>query len=186
MPAGDEPFIVDLGCGDNKVPGTFGVDFRPFPGIVDLVADVSMITPDLLPRPADAVIARHVLEHFPVRDTQHILIRWVELLKPGGVIHIEVPRMDFIARHWFDRPGDIDHQRWLLDMAYGGQDYPGNFHQTLYSLELLRHEMRQAGLVDITIQDAVQVAVGEGRRPANWTPPEVGPTVVKHFPVTGR
>ena len=178
------PFIVDLGCGDNKVPGAYGVDFRSFPDVVDLVADVSQITPEQLPQPADVVIARHVLEHFPVRESVALLTRWTRLLKPGGLLHIEVPRMDFVARHWFDRPGDVNWQYWLLDMAYGGQDYPGNFHQTLYSPELLTHQLQAVGLADITVRRVTQVAVGTAQRPLLWTPPASTAIVVPHYPVT--
>lgn len=56
-------------------------------------------------------------------------------------------------------------------MAYGEEDYPGNFHMTLFSLELLKDVMERAGLVNIVMQDATQVAVGIGEKPEGWTFP---------------
>lgn len=188
----ERQFVVDIGCGGRKVEGAFGVDFRPIPGVVDLVADVSTLDEALwrergLP-PCDAIVARHVLEHFPFRDSSRLLARWVGLLRPGGLCHIEVPRMDFIARHWFDRPANLEWQRWLINMAYGDEDYPGNFHMTLFSLELLQDVMRRAGLVEVEVRDAVQVAVGVGRKPDAWTMPseEQLDYPFPQFPVTFR
>lgn len=188
-----QPFVVDIGCGDRKVEGAFGVDFRPIPGVVDLVADVSTLDIALwreqrgLPL-CDALIARHVLEHFPYRDSARILARWVGLLRPGGVCRIEVPRMDFIARHWFDRPGNLEWQRWLINMAYGEEDYVGNFHMTLFSPELLKDVMERAGLAQVQVQDAIQVAVGMGTKPEGWEMPsdERLSYPFQHFPVTFR
>ena len=188
----EKPFIVDVGCGDRKVEGAFGVDFREIPGVVDLVADVSTLDQTLwcergLPQ-ADAVVARHVLEHFPYRDSARILAGWVGLVRPGGLVHIEVPRMDFLARHWFDRPGNLEWQRWLINMAYGEEDYTGNFHMTLFSMELLKDVMERAGLVNVQVQDAIQVAVGVGTKPEGWSMPteERLSYPFQHFPVNFR
>jgi hypothetical protein len=201
------PFIVDVGCGDRKVelpyvsqtgaasgadaPAqvgyVYGVDFRALPD-VDLVCDIRRLAPEDLPQLADGIVARHVVEHFEFRESSRLVARLVGCLVPRGVVHIEVPRMDFIARHWFDRPGNLEWQRWLIDMAYGAQDYPGNYHMTLFSPELLRDVMERAGLVDIEIRDAVQVAVGVGRKPEGWEMPsdERLSYPFQHFPVTFR
>lgn len=48
---------------------------------------------------ADAVAAIHVLEHFYRWEVESILIEWRRILKPGGVLIIELPCMDKICNY---------------------------------------------------------------------------------------
>lgn len=60
---------------------------------VDVVCDARHIT---LPSDyADLVFSSECLEHFPRKEYQSVLAEWVRILKPGGMIRVEVP--DFLA-----------------------------------------------------------------------------------------
>jgi predicted SAM-dependent methyltransferase len=55
--------MLDLGCGENKTPGSIGVDFRKVKG-VDIVQNLSLYPWRNLPDEcADTVITSHLLEH---------------------------------------------------------------------------------------------------------------------------
>ena len=78
---------VDLGCGDAKPEGYFGIDMKPGPQ-VDKVANLEWGIP--LPSNHAAVIrANHVLEH--LMDKEQIMREVHRVLKPGGQFVFEVP-----------------------------------------------------------------------------------------------
>ena len=55
--------VADLGCGENKRPGSIGVDFREAPG-VDVVQNLSLYPWKNIPSGvADVVTTSHLLEH---------------------------------------------------------------------------------------------------------------------------
>lgn len=83
---------LDVGCGANKQPGWYGIDFQSLPG-VDLVWDL-LATPWPLPDEcATVAIASHVVEHIPPHNLGFIKFMnevW-RVLKPGGEFAIITP-----------------------------------------------------------------------------------------------
>ena len=85
-------------CGANKtVPEAIGVDRVPngeiveqlqAPSVADVVADVTEELP-FDDNYADAIIARHILEHCV--NTIGALKQWKRVLKPGGRLIVSVP-----------------------------------------------------------------------------------------------
>ncbi|NIQ91031.1 MAG: methyltransferase domain-containing protein [Nitrospinaceae bacterium] len=81
------PFRVDLGCGDKKPEGYFGIDKEEGPE-VDKVHDLEKGIP-LDDETADEIRAFHVLEH--LENKQAIMAEIHRVLKPGGRFVFEVP-----------------------------------------------------------------------------------------------
>lgn len=80
--------ILDLGCGDKKVLGAFGIDAIRLQG-VDLVHNLE-ITPYPLPdNCADVIYLNHVLEHFT--DPLPIMEEVWRLARPKGTVKIRTP-----------------------------------------------------------------------------------------------
>jgi GT2 family glycosyltransferase len=96
--------VLDIGCGDKKtVKKAIGVDFvKKGERIVslegepvsdaDVEADVSRELP-FEDNYADAIIARHILEH--MIDPVSALIFWIKKLKPGGRLILALPNEDW-------------------------------------------------------------------------------------------
>jgi len=80
---------LDLGCGENKAKGYFGIDRQSFSG-VDLIWDLENGIP-FESDSADEIRAYHFLEHIsnPIMIMNEI---W-RVLKPGGILEFEVPSM---------------------------------------------------------------------------------------------
>jgi hypothetical protein len=88
--------VLDLGCGFRKTrEDVIGIDMIPKGEVIDtlsnisvadVVADVSQALPE---KEADAIIARHVLEH--VIDPIQTLKHWKASLKMQGLMFIAVP-----------------------------------------------------------------------------------------------
>jgi SAM-dependent methyltransferase len=82
------PVILDLGCGAQKAPGSFGVDIAPLPG-VDLVHDLGSVPYPLPDDFADEIRLTHVLEHFA--DPLPILQEAWRIARAGAIVIIRTP-----------------------------------------------------------------------------------------------
>ncbi|HEX7185510.1 MAG TPA: class I SAM-dependent methyltransferase [Thermoanaerobaculia bacterium] len=79
--------VVDLGAGGRRIsPSTICVDFIPFRG-TNLVADVHRLPVE--DGSVDLVVATGLLEH--VNDDHTVVREIVRILRPGGLVHIEIP-----------------------------------------------------------------------------------------------
>lgn len=86
---------LNLGAGGHAVAGYAPVDLESEPSI-DLGA-LPWPWPDAS---CDALLASHILEHFPREQGQRFLRECRRILQPGGVLRVAVPDMDrFIACH---------------------------------------------------------------------------------------
>jgi SAM-dependent methyltransferase len=78
--------ILDLGCGENKCPGTIGVDFRKMKG-VDIVCDLAKYPWKELPdKCADVIRTSHLLEHINPAPANPQLAGLIKLLLEKGLV----------------------------------------------------------------------------------------------------
>lgn len=97
---------IDLGCGPDKVEGSFGVDCYQYDGNVDLVHDLNQYPWPLDDNSFDIIHSRHFIEH--VSDAVEFLKEIHRIGKPGAEVHITTPHFSS-AGTW----GDITHVRHL-------------------------------------------------------------------------
>lgn len=72
--------FIDLGCGENKRPGSIGVDFRAMEG-VDIVQDLGLFPWRNIPdEAADVVYTSHLLEHINPDPANPQLASLIDLL----------------------------------------------------------------------------------------------------------
>lgn len=77
---------IDLGSGENKIPGTIGVDFRKVNG-VDIVQDLSKFPWNNIPNEvADVIMSSHLLEHINPDSPDPRLAGLIDLLLLKKVI----------------------------------------------------------------------------------------------------
>lgn len=137
------PVCLNLGAGDNKIPGFINLDARDLPGL-DIVAPADRL--DMLQDSSvDLVYASHVLEHFPRRDSQRVLREWYRVLKPGGTLRLSVP--DFEACIEVYR--ETRNLALVLGHLVGGQDYPGNTHYMVFDFIYLSTLLSEVGFRNI-------------------------------------
>lgn len=102
--------VLNLGCGNRPKPGAVNVDAAAGPH-VDLVLDVD---DHLWPWPdgtVDEIHAVHLFEH--VADPIGFMCDAWRVLRPGGLLHIEVP-------HWQSRNAFTDptHRRFCTEDTF--------------------------------------------------------------------
>jgi len=113
---------LNVGAGDAPMPDYVnldiksGVDCRALPYEDDSV---------------DEIRASHVLEHFPRAETMATIRHWRNKLKPGGLLKIAVPDIDWLIDHRFD--GDEKWEAYIL----GGQTDETDQHKALFNFHKL-------------------------------------------------
>jgi predicted SAM-dependent methyltransferase len=142
------PLRVNLGCGHLPVEEYVNTDARPLPG-VDVVAEVGKLPFD--EGSLDEVRSAHLLEHFPSPRLARLVRYWFSLLRPGGTFTAVVPDAESMIRAFVT--GDFP---WadLKEVTYGGQEYAGDFHFTMFSQDELVSTLTDAGFVDVKVVDS--------------------------------
>jgi predicted SAM-dependent methyltransferase len=79
----------------------------------------------------------------------HVLERWYEILKPGGILRIGVPDFENIVNYYI-KTKDL---RILSGMLYGGQDYEQNFHHWCWDFNTLSTELKHIGFKTVERYD---------------------------------
>lgn len=144
------PLRLNLGCGHIPMEGYVNVDARPLPD-VDVVAEVGDLP---FERGAvDEIRSAHLLEHFPRARLEGLLSYWFDLLKPGGSFVAVVPDAESMIRSYV--AGDIPWQE-LAEVTFGGQEYSGDFHFTMFSQEDINEMLTGAGFSDVKVVDSAR------------------------------
>lgn len=144
---------LDLGSGPNpsKYEGWFHLDTRNLPGIdyVQDCRDLSIFSDDTW----DRITARDVIEHIPYRDVPDAVKEWVRVLHYNGEIWIQSPLAEYaFSLIYADGPTRlIGEDNWLHfnRVVFGHQDYPENFHASLWTLKWVKELLRNAGVREI-------------------------------------
>lgn len=145
------------------------VDVRALPGL-DVQAAAA-----LLPFP-DAtfaeVYARHVLEHFMLKEAVDVVLEWRRVLQPGGLLHIIVPNVLWHFRQVLEGSHQSVHtseprknaRYWGMGSIYGWQQDGFDVHKFGYWPELLAELLGECGFAGIRNLTNHP----EGREHADW------------------
>ena len=93
---------LHLGCGQRYLEGYVNIDFPSSShsvqekSVADLHADILSLS--YSPETIEEIRLHHVFEHFPRPIACALLASWFSWLKPGGLLHIEVPDFQRTAR----------------------------------------------------------------------------------------
>lgn len=137
---------LNLGCGTLPIPGFANVDMRLLPG-VDIVAPAGALPVDS--GSVTEIFSAHFLEHFSEEELRRTLLPyWTSLLKPGGVFRAIVPDFEMMVSAWIENSITFTNLRSVI---FGGQEYEGDFHYTMFTVESMAAILRDSGLVDIQV-----------------------------------
>ncbi len=92
------------------------------------------------------IYASHILEHLSyVGELVHTLKELYRILTPGGRCRISVPDFELLCK-MFVHPSLNGEQRFfIMNMIFGGQQDPWDFHKAGLSWEFLSSYLTQAG-----------------------------------------
>lgn len=145
---------LNLGCGNKILPGYVNVDAVPYRDHTgkqkdpDHIMDICKLTFE--DNVADEILTVHVVEHFYPWDIQNVLKEWIRVLKPGGLMAIEVPNILYAAQELV-KQGEIfndKHSDMLMHLWYGDPVYgdPLMHHKWGYTPKTLLKLVNDVGL----------------------------------------
>lgn len=143
---------LNLGCGDVYFEDWVNIDSE------SEKADLKHDLKKPLPYDDNTVIfiySEHLIEHLTVKEGVALLSECRRVLKPGGVIRIATPDLDYIVLKYFF---GWKHQDWIKKYGYEYLKTKAEMmnlcfrewgHQYLYNREDLERRMREAGFITI-------------------------------------
>lgn len=138
---------LNLGCGHLALDGYLNVDMREIPG-VDVVAEVGDLPFE--PGSLEEIFSAHVLEHFPLEQLRRQLLPyWVDLLRPGGTFRAVVPDAEAMVRRY--QAGEMPFEQFR-EVFFGGQEYEGDFHFNMFTVDSLTDLLIEVGLKDVVVE----------------------------------
>ncbi|GJE43735.1 DUF4214 domain-containing protein [Methylobacterium soli] len=140
------PTRLNVGCGYDIRPSFLNVDNGDWHS-PDLVADITDL-PMLPSGHFEEIVAQDVLEHIARSKQVSALREWGRLLAPDGVLKVRVPSLtDMAALAALPDWQSEEKQSYLINMVYGTQAYPGDYHLCGYTPWTITPHAREAGLI---------------------------------------
>jgi SAM-dependent methyltransferase len=114
--------------------------------VVDRYADLRSLP--YAPDSVDEIRTVQVLEHLDMREGPRVLRHWHEVLKPGGMLHVDVPDFEETARQLLAQ-ADEPAKDWYYRLIYGSQKNAYAFHKNGFSPARLERLLRDAGFREV-------------------------------------
>ena len=173
---------LNLGSGPKKKEGFKSVDALDWGGVTDYILNLEK-TPwyDFEDNSVDEIYSIEFLEHTSFRLTHNILSECYRILKPGCKIHLEVPDCGKAMEYYVNKQvcscvshkaknkesfkadpdcfscqgkGMINPTRWLFSFT-GAQKHNLDFHNSIFTQEIMSDVLEQAGFKNIKFEDNI-------------------------------
>lgn len=128
---------LNLGCGYDIRKDFINIDSEAFHK-PDIVSDIINLS-NLPSNHFEYILAQDVLEHIPRALQKNALKEWSRLLCIKGQLHIRVPSIvDLVDLYKKEKSfRRAERQEYFIQMIYGTQAYPGDFHFCGYTVGTL-------------------------------------------------
>lgn len=155
---------LNIGAGKRRLPGYTGIDMVAREG-VDIVAPAHAIPlPDGC---ADEVLAIHLVEHVYPWQVPDLLAEWHRLLRPAGLLVLEMPDLLKACRNLAEGRRIGKHPDQAHIWAIYGDDTlrdPLQMHKAGWWFERLEPVVQAAGFCEIVERETIFHPAGRGVR----------------------
>jgi SAM-dependent methyltransferase len=103
--------------------------------VADRFQDITAL--DYPQESAEFIVCVQTLEHLTKEEVSRALNNWHNILKPGGVLHVDVPDFEETAKLLLAQKSEED-KEWYYRLIYGSQKDNFSIHKDGYSEEKLR------------------------------------------------
>ena len=128
---GNTPMVLDIGCGDDKVDGSVGIDVKETDA-ADIVLDVNSESLPYDDGTIEQIHARMSLEHM---DAPSVIAECHRVLEPGGTLHIKLPH-PFTSGFWQDWTHVIQPGFTRKGIEYLDAEHPMNYEHDIGSWDV--------------------------------------------------
>lgn len=130
---------LEIGAGDYPKEGYEQLDSRDLPHI-QYVCDARELP--FNDETFNEVYSSQTLEHFGRTETWKVLKEWHRVVIKGGRVILQLPDMSGMLRDYYSGVNDWAH---FIERLYGTQDYEGNTHYTMFTLDEFRYDLKDRG-----------------------------------------
>lgn len=151
---------LNLGCGDQPLPGYVNTDIRP--GVGDATFDARDIPmPD---ESVDELVAHDLLEHFPSSQTSGVLGEWRRVLRVRGKLVIRVPNLLALSQSIVDGEFPPEMIRNIYGGHRWGKDGELDCHHTGWTPDLIAELLHRHGFDVVSNDRELNMTVEAVRR----------------------
>ena len=145
--ATDDKVRINMGCSHYPRSGYLNVDWH-FDDPRILKTDPRRL--DLPDNYADEIMS-YTLEHIPYTETVSVLCEWLRVLKPGGLLDVSVPDLEWLFERWLSLP---EEERWgsYLAAIFGLQRSKADFHYVGFTHARMQELLEAAGYTEIVTE----------------------------------
>lgn len=141
------PLRLHIG-GKKQIDGWKILDIEPAPH-VDFVGDCADLA-QFETASVDEIYLSHVLEHLGHQgEFAKALAGFLRVLKPSGSLSIGVPDMKALCELFVSPEATTSLKFGVVNILFGGQSSPYDFHKSAFDEDLLGHFLQAAGFTDI-------------------------------------
>lgn len=137
---------LNLGSGGKRYQDYTNCDINPGKDIEEV------FSMDAIPYPDKSIMAihsEHAIEHLNHRQAQKALDEIYRVLVPGGNLHLQIPDLEECCRKFIEVP---QHRNWYRWTIYGAQRFPGDNHQTGWTLDEIKTDVEKRGFKLVSIR----------------------------------
>lgn len=144
-----------VGAGERRVEGAIHHDVQELDGI-DIVCEFYDLPGHVaqLPEKITRIEMTHVLEHFPIGETQKVLTHLRNILEDDGELYLEVPNFQWQAAMIMSFPSD----RQIVEYAFGGQRNQWDFHYNGFTPAILIEDLQDAGFTILSLAPSTSIS----------------------------
>jgi len=138
---------LHIGCGGKRLDGFINSDI-----VKTKASDIIMDVTKKFPYPdnsIDEIFTAHMLEHLYKSEAILFLRECQRVLKPKGLLRIDIPILDRIINNWVKAPNDVG----LVNFLYGIQSSPPNFHRYGYTKASFEKLLNEHGFELVNMKD---------------------------------
>ncbi len=114
--------------------------------VADRFQDITSL--DYSQNSADLIVCVQTLEHLTKEEVDRALNNWHSILKPGGVLHVDVPDFEETAKLLLAQDSE-EAKEWYYRLIYGSQKDNFSIHKDGYSEKKLRNILGEHGFREI-------------------------------------
>jgi len=139
---------VNLGCGKYHLDGYLNVDINE---PADIIMDIRNL--DFDDNSLEEIVSSHVLEHISMHETIRVLQEMYRVLKPEGILQLEVPDLEYCLSEWLKTDEESEHKwNFYLMRIFGSQINEYEYHKTGFTEKRITNLLTTIGFKDIKIE----------------------------------